>query len=670
MTVNAKIAKADYNTIRTKVVDVLGVGSIDYGYGQTVRSSAVDESNKVTVNEWGNLYYDIVNCFVHQTGAGPASATLAVDGSVIKHSTDITTITAERSGTNLLVYQVASGMLAVGQTISGTGIVGTPVITAASGPLTVTVTHSAVSPPTVTGTGPYSVTYTIPVEPLAPPVALVTGAATTGAATSTTNPPVAGGISYVIAGNSNPTFNGTFIASASTTTSITLRYQNDPLRTVSPTYATNLSVTARAVYDAAGGLSAVGPNGIFTGKSIFYLTASDYNTAITSGRFSIGDGISGTGIPSNTHITAIASAKTVIGSDEYYAITINNSFSATQSGTVLLSVGSADTRLKLSSTVGIETGMTISGTGFSTQTVSSILNATVIILSAAPSTTPSGTITFRVPYGSGTTTLASSPTSNPWGRNIWTLNTSQTLSSRSLTAENTATTHPITQYDTFANTIRTNRFNVGAGQSFTTTKGTVSETWPGTYGASWNTTIKSTIRVQFTSAANARHFFNSGGEIRFNSSRTGSTARAQDLAWTTLLTTAATKAFGGNKPTIGVGALNGTNFYRLTSTFQEWTFTSYSSPYTANKWSITARCRDVANNSLGTSADIEFQSEWIDGYVDPGNFPLDVPQDVDKVTGTISLTVTTLEATGILQPSGAGTFVVESPIVTISAITP
>jgi hypothetical protein len=314
--------------------------------------------------------------------------------------------------------------------------------------------------------------------------------------------------------------------------------------------------------------------------------------------------------------------------------------------------------------------MTISGTGFTTQTVSSILNETVIILSAAPGTTPSGTITFSVPYGSGTTTLASSPTSNPWGRNIWTLNTSQTLSAGSLTAENTTTNHPNTQYDTFANTIVANRFNVGAGQSFTTTKGTVSETWPGTYGASWSTTIRSTIRVQFTSAANARHFFNSGGEIRFNSSRTGSTARAQDLAWTTLLTTAATKAFGGNKPTTGVGTLNGQNFYRLTSTFQEWTFTSYSSPYTANKWSITARCRDVANNSLGTSADIEFQSEWIDGYVDPGNFPLDVPQDVDKVTGTISLTVTTLEATGILQPSGAGTFVVESPIVTISAITP
>jgi len=660
MTVNAKIRKVDYNTIRTKVVDVLGVGSIDYGYGQTVRSSAVDESNKVTVNEWGNLYYDIVNCYVHQTGAGPASPVIPVDGDTIKSDTDITIITAARSSTNLLVYQVTSGMLAVGQTISGTGIVGTPVITAANGPLTVTVSHSAVSPPTVTGTGPYSVTYTIPTEPIAPPIAV----------TSTTSPPVTGGISYVIAGNSNNTFNGTFIATASTTTSITLRYQNDPLRRATPTYATNLSVTARAVYDAAGALSAVGPNGVFIGKSIFYLTVSDYNTAVNSGRFSIGDGISGTGIPSNTHITAIASAKTVIGSDEYYAITVNNSFSATQSGTVSLSVGSAGTRLKLSSTVGIENGMSISGTGFTTQTVSSVLNATVVILSAAPGITPSGTITFTAPYGSGTTTLASSPTSNPWGRNIWTLSTSQTLSSRSLTAENTTTRHTITQYDTFANTLRTNRFNVGAGQSFTTTKGTVSETWPGTYGASWNTTIRNTIRVQFTSAANARHFFNSGGEIRFNSSRTGSTSRAQDLAWTTLLSNAATKAFGGNKPTIGVGTLNGQNFYRLTSIFQEWTSTSYSSPYTANRWRITARCRDVADNSLGTSADIEFQSEWIDGYVDPGNYFLDSPQDVDKVTGTISLTVSTLEATGVLQPAGSGTFAVESPIVTISAITP
>jgi hypothetical protein len=477
MTVNAKIVKADYNTIRTKVVDVLGVGSIDYGYGQTVRSSAVDERNKITVNEWGNLYYDIVNCYVHQTGTGPTSPVLVGEGNTVKSDIDGVTFNGAISGTTLIAYNQsgATSMLAVGQTLTSGGGTGRS-ITASINNLPITITSFTSK---TLSSGSYLVVYAITAQPVALPLGSVT-----------------------ISGNSNTNYNGTFSITVSTTTSITVQYSTDP-----------------------------------------------------------------------------------------------------------------------------------------------------------------GT------YGSGTTTVTVTP-NNPWGYSTWTLSGSGSVAYSAMTAANSTTRHPITQYDDFANTIVANRFNVGAGQSFTTTKGTVSETWPGTYGASWNTTIRSTIRVRFSSAANARHFFNSGGEIRFNSSRSGSTARAQDLAWTNLLTTAATKAFGGNKPTTGVGTLNGQNFYRLTSTFQEWTSTSYSSPYTANKWSITARCRDVANNSLGTSADIEFQSEWIDGYVDPGNYYLDVPNDEDKVTGTISLTVTTLEATGILQPVGTGAFAVESPIVTVSAITP
>lgn len=231
-----------------------------------------------------------------------------------------------------------------------------------------------------------------------------------------------------------------------------------------------------------------------------------------------------------------------------------------------------------------------------------------------------------------------------------------------------ATTSPITQYDTFANTVVANKFNIN--QSITTNKGSVSETWPGTYGASWDTTISSTVRVTFTTSDQARYFFNSGGEIRFVSTRTGSVTRSQDLAWTNLLSTASTRKFGGNQPTAGVGTLNGQNFYRLTSTFQIWSTVTASSPYTLNKWVISARCRDVANNSLGTSKDIEFLVEWVDGYVDPGNFPGDTPDDVDKVTGTITLTISTLEAFGALQPAGSGNFTVESPTVTISAIAP
>jgi hypothetical protein len=123
MTVNAKIRGVDYNNIRTKVVDVLGVGSIDYGYGQTVRSSAVDERNKVTVNEWGNLYYDIVNCYVHQTAAGPASAVSTTDGAIIKSDVDGVTFNGAISGTTLIAYNQsgATSMLAIGQTLTKIG---------------------------------------------------------------------------------------------------------------------------------------------------------------------------------------------------------------------------------------------------------------------------------------------------------------------------------------------------------------------------------------------------------------------------------------------------------------------------------------------------------------------------------------------------------------------
>jgi len=480
MTVNAKIVKADYNNIRTKVVNVLGTGSVDSGYGQTVRSSAVDEETRITINEWGSLYYDIVNCYVHQTGAGPTSPVLVGEGNTVKSDIDSVTFNGSISGTTLIAYNQsgATSMLAVGQTLTSGGGTGRSIIASINNlPITIT---SFISK--TLSSGSYLVEYAITAQPVALPTT--------------------GNTLIIISGNSNANYNGTFPITTSTTTSITVRYSSDP-----------------------------------------------------------------------------------------------------------------------------------------------------------------GT------YGTGATTATMTPT-NPWGYSTWTLSGSGTVAYSAMTAANSTTRHPITQYDTFANAIVANKWNVGAGQSLTTTKGTVSETWPGTYGDSWNTTIRSTIRVQFTSAAKARHFFNSGGEIRFNSSRSGSTTRSQDLAWTNLLTTAATKAFGGNAPTAGLGTLNGQNFYRLTSSFQEWTSTAYSSPYTLNKWIITARCRDVADNSLGTSADIEFQSEWIDGYVDPGNFPGDTPDDVDKVTGTISLTVTTLEATGVLQPAGTGPFVVESPTVTISAITP
>jgi hypothetical protein len=173
------------------------------------------------------------------------------------------------------------------------------------------------------------------------------------------------------------------------------------------------------------------------------------------------------------------------------------------------------------------------------------------------------------------------------------------------------------------------------------------------------------VTVSWTTAAAARYFFNSGGEIRFNSSRTGGSSIPQNNSWSSILTSIGTRAFGANKPGQGTSPSTGQNWYRLTSSFQIWESTSASSPYGLNSYQISARTPSVANNSSGTASSIEFQVRWIDGHVPI----LDSPEDF--VNGTMNLAVTTLEASGILEPSGLGlTFSVETPTVAITTIQP
>ena len=82
--VNSKILKVDYNSIRDKVIGVLGFGSGNFGYGQQARiqSTAVTDDSKVTINEWANLRYDIINAYKHQNGSNPTTAVVTEGGSI------------------------------------------------------------------------------------------------------------------------------------------------------------------------------------------------------------------------------------------------------------------------------------------------------------------------------------------------------------------------------------------------------------------------------------------------------------------------------------------------------------------------------------------------------------------------------------------------------------
>ena len=89
--VNSVIVQADYNSIRNKIIAVLGNGSGNSGYGQQIRiqSTAVAEGTKVTINEWANLRYDIINAYKHINGTNPTTAVVA-DGDTIRYSSSFT----------------------------------------------------------------------------------------------------------------------------------------------------------------------------------------------------------------------------------------------------------------------------------------------------------------------------------------------------------------------------------------------------------------------------------------------------------------------------------------------------------------------------------------------------------------------------------------------------
>lgn len=221
----------------------------------------------------------------------------------------------------------------------------------------------------------------------------------------------------------------------------------------------------------------------------------------------------------------------------------------------------------------------------------------------------------------------------------------------------TKTDSPVTQYNAWVDTIIANKFGLGAGQSSTTAA--VSNSFTG----SWSNSLSCVVEVKFANANDARYFFNSGGQVRFTSSKTNNTLTAQNTTWASLLTSAGTRSFGGNSPSTGNSPSNGQNWYRMTQIDQVWSTISGSSPYGSNTYRISSRS-NVASNTTGTANIGYFLVQFLDGYSDPGP-----PLPGDAVDGTFTVSVDCLHPTGILVPTGAGNFAVPLPTITISGFT-
>ena len=121
--------------------------------------------------------------------------------------------------------------------------------------------------------------------------------------------------------------------------------------------------------------------GTFTGTTT--INTSSVTSVSSLVGLVVGEIVSGTGIQSGTTIVAINTQTNVI----------TLSSTATASGVVTITYGG---------TTGMFAGMLVTGTGFtSSQTIQSVTNSTTLVLSAAPNSTPSGTLIFTystIPY--------------------------------------------------------------------------------------------------------------------------------------------------------------------------------------------------------------------------------------------------------------------------------
>ena len=96
-----------------------------------------------------------------------------------------------------------------------------------------------------------------------------------------------------------------------------------------------------------------------------------------------------------------------------------------------------------------------------------------------------------------------------------------------------------------------------------------------------------------------------------------------------------------------------------------------------NEFKITVQTTDiptVSSNSTGSSRKLRFIVYWNDNHFPSGgNSASGTPVQSggygpDTVDGTISLTVQTIKASGVLEPTASGNFEVLTPTVTIGTI--
>jgi len=196
-------------------------------------------------------------------------------------------------------------------------------------------------------------------------------------------------------------------------------------------------------------------------------------------------------------------------------------------------------------------------------------------------------------------------------------------------------------YYNFAQLILAQKLTADGTQMTSTTLKSDQRTTP------WNGTITHSVTIAFPSAAAARYYFNSGGQLQITGSLTaipvdGSQQKGND--WATILSGMGTVAFGVNGTTAPSGtAAGGIGYTSLnTSNQQIYTKATASPTYSPNAITIYANI-----DGTGTVITLTIQFADLSTTANTTTYGPYGPYGIDEnVEGTLTSTVTAYYATG------------------------
>jgi hypothetical protein len=277
------------------------------------------------------------------------------------------------------------------------------------------------------------------------------------------------------------------------------------------------------------------------------------------------------------------------------------------------------------------------------------ISTTTLTVSAVTGTIAIGDAVNGVGVSPGTYITAGSGTT-------WTITPSQTVGSTAMksggniAAGDRIAALQLGAFTTAYNAINTNKM-VATQTSTESFSPDISNSRTTAWGSSVKPTVTHAFTIDFTTADNARYFFNSGGQILFSASRSGGTVSTQNTNWANLLSGIQTVKVGYNSTTYtGTGgtASASIGFYNLTSADQTMFTASGTGNYTANLYTVKMRC-DIANNSPnGGARYIYVTVTFTDSHSNTFS---------DSVDGTLTSTIQRVRATGtnVVGPTPSAT---------------